>query len=641
MADIREGGFYSPWPDLGTNLSEQWDKLRVNHEETKALVRNSVQEVDGNTHVLRGLEQGDISFRNKFRIFYDKTNSSWKLQVNDGTVTVPVWTDYILVNEVGGKATFTGGIDGAGGFYNIVHPQELERVAEAGVGATTTILNPSKLFFNKESGFYLTKIKGEPLVNLANPFGRAKSFSQSGSTWEVNHGFGISPVLVQVYDDQDRVITPGRADVSDPNVAFFYFDSSISGKAIISSGALGAVELRPADTFYLAIRSKDQATPKILRPSAHTVYDDNHFYVDASEDTGQAFISLRDQRHVADHGRQAISSAPASLVVSSGDGDTTHTVELNGTTIPGVIVSRCGQQYGFISEQSGNVFPGLLAARSRGTPGSKASVQNGDNIGTFGASGWDGTSEYLLGGYVAFVAAENFSPSGAGTDIFFSTTPSGSTVTGNIRMKIQDDGKVAIGPNFVTPEQALDVDGKIRAQRGYISEGGFYSVPFGETAYNAGYAQLRLQVASGGSGGGTATDGAWTTYPLNTVATNSISGLSLSSNQITLPAGTYDVNSSILGFEVDAMRTRLRDTDTPVTLLLSMNQNSEDHGPDFDYRSDAISLLEGRFTLTQTRTVELQYFFESAGANTDLGRPDNSGSGEDNIYGQVSLRKIS
>lgn len=47
-----------------------------------------------------------------------------------------------------------------------------------------------------------------------------------------------------------------------------------------------------------------------------------------------------------------------------------------------------------------------------------------------------------------------------------------------------------------------------------------------------------------GTHGGTFTAGAWRTRDLNTVLTNTISGASLSNNQITLPAGKYYVEAS-------------------------------------------------------------------------------------------------
>ena len=48
-----------------------------------------------------------------------------------------------------------------------------------------------------------------------------------------------------------------------------------------------------------------------------------------------------------------------------------------------------------------------------------------------------------------------------------------------------------------------------------------------------------------GTHGGTFTSGAWRTRDLNTVLTNTITGASLATNQITLPAGKYYVEADV------------------------------------------------------------------------------------------------
>ncbi len=73
---IREGNFYSPWPLLDVPLSKQWGQIRSNQAELKALARNSVQELGVGDELnaarsLLGQSYGDLTFRNRFRFFYE------------------------------------------------------------------------------------------------------------------------------------------------------------------------------------------------------------------------------------------------------------------------------------------------------------------------------------------------------------------------------------------------------------------------------------------------------------------------------------------------------------------------------------------------------------------------------------------
>lgn len=60
-----------------------------------------------------------------------------------------------------------------------------------------------------------------------------------------------------------------------------------------------------------------------------------------------------------------------------------------------------------------------------------------------------------------------------------------------------------------------------------------------------------------GTGSGTFTSGVWQTRILNTAVTNEITGASLSSNQITLPAGKYIIEASAPAFKVNNHKTKL------------------------------------------------------------------------------------
>lgn len=305
MTTIREGQFYRTWVRYGKNISQQWGEVRQNFREIHPHGVNEQIDVTSSTKLpaLAGQAWGKQDFRNKWRVYYDQDNTSFKVQVNKGTVDSPTWTDYIQIDDNIGKVIFTGegGIDSsAGGFYGIVHPQELEKVGEAGAGAGTIYNNVSKLFFNVESGFYLTKLgganSGATLVNTTQSFGRAKEFSLTSNVeWQVTHNFNYTPVVTAVYDTTDRLIQQSEInliDVSDPNTAYFYFTSAKAGKAIIFTGSVGVATLRPADPFYLVVkRVSDEGT--VFHNEAKIIFEDGQFYVNVDSNKNEAFISLQ------------------------------------------------------------------------------------------------------------------------------------------------------------------------------------------------------------------------------------------------------------------------------------------------------------------------------------------------------------
>ena len=105
-----------------------------------------------------------------------------------------------------------------------------------------------------------------------------------------------------------------------------------------------------------------------------------------------------------------------------------------------------------------------------------------------------------------------------------------------------------------------------------------------------------------GTNGGTFTAGAWQTRDLNTVVVNNISGASLSSNQITLPAGTYDVEASASAFRTVLHEARLYNT-TDSAVLLSGTSERSGTSSDNTHKS----FIRGRFTIAGTKVITLQH----------------------------------
>jgi len=308
--------FYTPWPKFGKRLNFQWGELRQDIATLKAIARAQVQDVETGDdfvnadRVLAGLEFGELvsnteSFKNQFRLFYDKDEDKFCIQRNTGTEANPVWVDFLCIDQDTGMVTVIGldagalGVGSEGGFYGLPD-QRMQRIGEIG-GTADTVFSPPNtdaLWFNTND-FYLTARKGgpfagTPVVNAKNSFGLSRVFEATGVEWIINHNFGISPVMVQVFDSNDRAIIPGEADVSDPNTAFFYFDSTFTGRVIISTGGLGAAELVPLDPFYLLVRASDRADVPRFNNFADIVFDKDDFYVGYREDQHQARIRLGD-----------------------------------------------------------------------------------------------------------------------------------------------------------------------------------------------------------------------------------------------------------------------------------------------------------------------------------------------------------
>jgi hypothetical protein len=130
----------------------------------------------------------------------------------------------------------------------------------------------------------------------------------------------------------------------------------------------------------------------------------------------------------------------------------------------------------------------------------------------------------------------------------------------------------------------------------------------------------------------TVSQGTWSnTRALNTVKTNNIPGASLSSNQVTLPAGTYEYVITVPSFNCGAMRARLRNV-TDATVV--------DYGtPEYSnvtYPCSARSILRGQFTIAAAKAFDVQQYQGSTGS---AGVPQGV-SGVNEIYTEAQFRKI-
>jgi len=78
-----------------------------------------------------------------------------------------------------------------------------------------------------------------------------------------------------------------------------------------------------------------------------------------------------------------------------------------------------------------------------------------------------------------------------------------------------------------------------------------------------------------GTDGGTFTSGAWQTRVLNTTSHNTITGASLSANQITLPAGTYHISIVAAAVDVGVHGCKFRNVSDNTDALIGVNAASD------------------------------------------------------------------
>lgn len=137
-----------------------------------------------------------------------------------------------------------------------------------------------------------------------------------------------------------------------------------------------------------------------------------------------------------------------------------------------------------------------------------------------------------------------------------------------------------------------------------------------------------------GTDGGTATGGSRQTYPINTVVVNTIVGASLSTNDIILPAGTYEVEATGVFHAINMVILILRNqtdvNDVAGTARVVGRSASA---------ASAHPTLIGKFTLAGTRTLRLQYVCTTTNAAVGLGSALNL-TGIAEQYGYIRFKKV-
>ena len=139
-----------------------------------------------------------------------------------------------------------------------------------------------------------------------------------------------------------------------------------------------------------------------------------------------------------------------------------------------------------------------------------------------------------------------------------------------------------------------------------------------------------------GTNGGVLFPNTWNIRILNTTKLNTISGASLATNRITLPAGTYEIDVTSPAWSLSGFRARLYSvTDSTVAL----------EGPNgYSYQSNTGSaVIKGRITIAAAKIFELQLHTQANLGDSRMGGAALGNAGyttTPEVYSEVILRKV-
>lgn len=172
----------------------------------------------------------------------------------------------------------------------------------------------------------------------------------------------------------------------------------------------------------------------------------------------------------------------------------------------------------------------------------------------------------------------------------------------------------------------------------FVSEGSGNWRCVSYTFANSGYLFVRDE-KSNGTNGGSSSNATTHTRVLNTVVTNTISGASLGSNQITLPPGRYRIKARApiakgSGGASPHKAHLYNTTDAAVTIVGS--NGWMDGGSPVGAQTD--SFVSGEFAITAQKVFELRQYNTEAEANTGLGYAVSNGLVE--VYAEVEIWKV-
>lgn len=213
-----------------------------------------------------------------------------------------------------------------------------------------------------------------------------------------------------------------------------------------------------------------------------------------------------------------------------------------------------------------------------------------------------------------------------------------SSVTGTVRLqKVGDPSKWLV----FAVTAAVQYTGYMRLT--VIGRGGSAASPFvagdslmlffqrtgdkGDTGYTLPSIYVRHEATSG-TASDTVSGGVWPTRTLNTVKWNDLSGSSLSANQVTLPAGTYEIEASAPGYKLGGHKIRLYNVTDGSVVEVGTNAYADN-----TYSGMSRSYLRCRVTIGAAKAFRIEHF---SGATSST--PAANGAIE--VYSELKATKV-
>jgi hypothetical protein len=217
----------------------------------------------------------------------------------------------------------------------------------------------------------------------------------------------------------------------------------------------------------------------------------------------------------------------------------------------------------------------------------------------------------------------------AGTGISGGGTSGTVTITNSMATAIDAKGDLIAGTGADTfARLAVGTNGHTLVADSAEATGLKWAAPAGGGSTNAVFTNAKAS----GTDDGTFTSGAWRTRDLNTTDVNNISGASLSSNQITLPAGTYQVFASAPAFKVNNHQTRWYNITDSAVVQLGQNAYAGSGSIMTTH-----SIVTAVFTIAASKVFELQHRCGSTVTTEGFGVNNNWGT---EIYSMVCITKV-
>lgn len=138
-------------------------------------------------------------------------------------------------------------------------------------------------------------------------------------------------------------------------------------------------------------------------------------------------------------------------------------------------------------------------------------------------------------------------------------------------------------------------------------------------------------IKGSGSNGGTFTSGAWRTRELNTL-TGSITGASLASDQVTLPAGTYKITGYAPAASVDGHQAQLYNASDSSTAIYGSSELAQT-----STSTSTKSFIDDTITIASSKVFEVRHRCTVTRATDGLGKAASFGS---EVYTTLVIQKL-